>query len=333
MPHGYKLQEMKGQKALVFGGLGFVGSNTVQKLVQLGATVTVFDAMLPGLGANKANVMEIVDKITVVKKDMRDFDAVCNAVKGQQFIFNCAGKSTHAQSMQMPFEDVQQNIVATLNVLEACRKFNLNAKIVFAGTRAELGAVGKLPADEQSLPHPLDIYSVNKWAASQYHLLYNRFYGLKACAIRVANCYGPRSQMHHHAYGVMNWFIRLALEGKTINVFGDGQFIRDYTFVDDAVDSLLLAAQSDKSNGKMYCIGSGRKIKFIDYVKKIIKIAGRGSFKLVEWPTEKKKIDIGSFYTDYSLIKKQLGWFPSTSLEDGLLKTIDFYRQRLPEYI
>jgi len=333
MSDTYSLEKMQGKKAIVFGGLGFLGSTMAHKLVGLGAEVTVFDGMLPDLGANMANVTEIKNKISIVKKKMSDSKAVEAAVKGQDFVMNCAGQSTHGQSMVDPFNDIEANLLASLNVLEACRKYNDNTKIVFAGTRAEIGAPKTLPVDEETTPHPMDIYSVNKWAASQYHILYNSYYGLNSCAIRVSNCYGPRSQMQHPKFGIMNWFIRLALEGKAIKVFGDGKQIRDYNFGEDAVDAMVLAAQSSKSNGKLYSIGSGEKIAFIDFIKKIVEIAGSGSYELVGWPDEKKKIDIGDFYADFSLIKKELGWQPKTSLDTGLRKTIDFYRKRLPEYL
>lgn len=333
MPKEYKLNEMSGQKALVLGGLGFIGSNLCHKLVGLGAEVTAFDAMLPELGSNPANVAEIREKIKIVKKDMLDSKALEEAVKEQDFVFNCAGKSAHADSMTKPLEDLQANIVANINLLEACRKFNDNARIVFAGTRAELGNAKELPVTEDTTPRPMDIYSVNKWAASQYHILYHRCHGLKTCSIRISNCYGPRSQMMHPKFGVMNWFIRLALEDKEIKVFGSGEQIRDYNYVDDAVDSMILAAQNETAFGKIYGIGSGEKTKFIDYIKKIVEIAGSGSYKLEPWPEEKKKIDVGDFYADFSLIKKELGWYPKTGLDKGLTKTIDFYRERLSQYI
>ena len=333
MPKGYELKGLQGQKTLVLGGLGFIGSNTAHKLVELGAEVTIFDGMLPGLGANKANIKEIESQVSVITKDMRDLPALCEAVKDKSMIFNCAGQSSHVESMDFPLEDLQVNLVANLNLLEACKKHNEDAKIVFAGTRAEIGKPAKLPVTEETTPHPLDIYSVNKWAAGQYHLLYSNYHGLHACNIRVSNCYGPRSQMQHPKYGIMNWFIRLALENKKIQVFGDGKQIRDYNYVDDAVDSMILAAQNKKSDGKIYCIGSGEKTMFVDYVKKIVEIAGTGSFEPVEWPGKRKSIDIGDFYSDFKLIKEELGWTPSTPLDQGLKKTIDFYKQRLQEYI
>lgn len=333
MPQQYKLKKMQGQKALVLGGLGFIGSNTVHTLVGLGAEVTIFDSMIPGLGGNMANVKGIEKRIRIVQRDMRDFPILCEAVKGQQFIFNCAGQSTHSDSMLNPMEDLQVNLVSNINLLEACKKYNKDAKIVFAGTRAEIGKPARLPVNEKSTPYPLDIYSVDKWAASQYHVLYNNYHGIRACSIRVSNCYGPRSQMQHAKFNIMNWFIRLALEYRTIKVFGDGKQIRDYNYVQDAVDSLILAAQSEKSNGKIYCIGSGKKTMFIDYIKKIVKVAGSGSYELVDWPKDKKKIDIGDFYSDFKLIKKELGWRPKTGLDKGMRKTVEFYRQRLSEYI
>ena len=328
-----KLEQLDGKRALVLGGLGFIGSTMCHRLVSLGAKVTAFDAVLPELGGNPANVREIKDKILVVKKDMRDIPALEEAVKGQDLVFNCAGKSTHAESMEKPLEDLSVNVTATINLLEACRKLNDNAPIVFAGTRAEMGQVKCLPVTEETTPFPKDIYSVNKWAASQYHVLYNEFYGMKTCSIRVSNCYGPRSQMKHQKFGVMNWFIRLALEGKPIKVFGDGKQVRDYNYVDDAVDSMVLASQSKKAFGKVYCIGSGKKTMLIDYVKKIVEVAGSGSIELAPWPDDKKKVDVGSFYADFSLIKKELGWAPKTGLDQGMRKTIAFYRQRLPEYV
>ena len=329
---GYELKRLDGKRCLITGGLGFIGSNLAHRLVGLGAEVSIVDACLDPYGWNPANIREIEKKVRFTKADIRDSGAMEKAVKGQDFVFHCAAQCSHVDSMTDPFLDLDINCRGTLTLLEACRKYADSAKIIYAGTRGQIGSLSYSPADEKHTDNPTDIYGANKWAAEKYHLVYNSAYGLRATSLRINNTYGERHQMKHAKYGIMNWFIRIALDNGEIRVFGEGSQTRDYNYVGDVVDAMVLAAQSEKSNGKYYLLGSGKEIKFIDMVKAVIKAAGGGSYKLVPWPADRKSIEIGNFFVTYKKIKDDLGWEPKTSLEDGLKKTVAFYRERKKDY-
>ena len=324
---------MDNSQALVLGGLGFIGSNVVHLLAELGADVTVFDSMLKGYGGNLANMNGIEDQVKIVKKDMREFEELKKVVPEKDVIFNCAGQVSHSDSMTNPWLDIDINCTANINLLEACRQLNDNAKIVYCGTRAAVGKAEKLPVDEKHPTDPVDIYGIDKLASEKYHLLYSKLYGMKACVLRLTNVFGERHQMQHAKYGVMNYFVRLALEGKAIKVYGDGQQIRDLNYVRDVTEAMVIAAQNKKSDSEMYNIGSGRKIKFIEIVEKIIETVGKGSYEFVEWPEQSKAIEVGDYFVSYEKIKKDLGWAPKTTFENGLQKTVEFYRERLNDYI
>jgi len=329
----YKIKHMADSRVLITGGLGFIGSNLVHKLVSLGANVVIFDCLLPDHGGNLASIKEIKDKVKVVIGDIRNFDLLKEHVKDKDYVFNCAAQVSHIDSMKDPYLDTDINCIGNINVLEACRKFNDKVKIIYAGTRGQIGKLQYSPADENHPDNPLDIYSANKLVAEKYHLIYNNIYGIRATSLRINNTYGPGHQMKHSKFGVLNWFIRLAFENKPIPVFGTGEQIRDYNYVDDVVDAMILAAQSDKSNGEVFLLGSGVKTRLIDLVKLIIRIVGTGSFKFVPWPKDRKAIEVGDFIVSYNKIKKMLGWFPKTKLNEGLKKTVEFYRARLQDYI
>jgi len=329
----YKIKKMEGSRTLITGGMGFIGSNLAHKLVSLGADITIYDAMLPEYGGNYANIKEIKNNVEFVIGDTRDFKLLSKHVKDKEIIFNLAGQVSHQISMNIPMLDVEINCMGNLNVLEACRKFNDNAKIVYSGTRVQTGEAIYLPIDEKHPDNPKDINGINKLAAEKYHLLYNKVYGIPTTSIRIGNTYGPRHQMKHGQYGVLNYFIRKAMLDEVIEVYGDGKQIRDYCYVDDVADALLLAAQSKKSNGEVFLIGTGEKIKFIDMVKKIIKIVGKGEYKQIPFPPERKAIDVRNYYVTTKKIKSMLGWQPKTKFEEGLRKTVEFYRERLNEYI
>jgi len=329
----YKTSAMGGKKALVTGGLGFIGSNLAHKLVALGAEVAVYDACLDPYGWNFANINEIRNRVKFVKGDVRDRGKMEAVVKGQDFVFHCAAQVSHLDSMRGPFLDVDINCNGTLSVLEACRKNADGAKIIYAGTRAQIGREEYSPVDEKHPTNPIDVYGIDKLAAEKYCLLYGSAYGMPACSLRINNTFGPRHQMKHAKFGILNWFIRLALEGQEIPVYGKGEQVRDYNYVDDAVDAMILAAQSKKADGEVFNLGSGRQTRFVDMARAVVKAAGSGSIKHVPWPDERKRIETGDFFVSYAKIKKTLGWSPKTSFEDGLGKTIDFYRGRLREYV
>lgn len=326
----YVLEGMEGKNVLVTGGLGFVGSNLVLKLVSLGANTTVFTRTLNKL----RNVREVRDRIEIVQGDIRDFDRVSACVKDKDVVFHLAGQISHVDSMADPFLDIEVNCRGTMNVLESCRRFNDSAKVVFAGTRGEVGKPVSNPVDESHKDDPLDIYAADKLAAEKYCRIYYRVYGIPTTTLRLTNVFGPRQQMKHGKYGVLNYFIRRAMLDEPILIYGDGSTLRDYNYVENVVDAFILAAQSEKADGEVFLVGSNRGTSLKELVELIIKTVGKGTFKLVPYPDSiNRKLEIGDFVVNYRKINKLLGWYPKISLEEGLRKTVEFYRQRLAEYI
>lgn len=329
----FMIGDMKGQNVLITGGLGFIGSNLAHHLVKLGAEVTILDSMFPQYGANFANIRGIEEKIKVVKGDIRKMELVKQNVVNKQVIFSCAAQVSHIDSMKDPYFDVDINCKGNLNVLEAVRRYNDQARIVYTGTRSQVGLMQYSPVDENHPEFPTDIYSVNKSAAEKYHLIYHASYGIFATSLRITNTYGPRAQIRHPGYGVVNYFIRLAIEGKTITVYEPGMQTRDVVYVDDVVDCLLLAALKKEANGQVFNVASGKSIPFIELVKLIVKAAGTGTYKLVPWPEERKAIEVGDVHISIEKAKKLLGWYPKTRLEDGLSETIKYFRANLVDYV
>jgi UDP-glucose 4-epimerase len=268
-----------------------------------------------------------------VRADIRDFDKLKEQVKDQDVIFNCAAQVSHIESMNDPYTDININCTGTINLLEAARKFNDDAKIVYTGTRSQVGKMEFMPIDEKHPEFPTDIYSANKSVSEKYHLIYYKAYGIPTTSLRISNTYGPRAQIRHKGYGIINYLIRMAILNEVITVFEPGTQTRDCIYVDDVVDSMILAAQSHKSNGEVFFVGSSKDVMFIDLVKLIIKIAGNGRWKFVPWPSERKSIEVGDISINIDKIQKLLGWYPKTTLEEGLKRTIGFYNERLYEYL
>ena len=238
----------KGKKVLITGGMGFIGSTLAYRLVDSGADVTVIDSLIPEYGGNLFNIHGLEDRIKINISDIRDKSSINYLIADKDCIFNLAGTLSHTDSMKDPFVDLEINCVAHLSILEACRKYNTKVKIVFAGTRGQYGRADYLPVDEKHLMHPTDVNGINNMAGEWYHILYNNVYGIRACSLRMTNTFGPRHQMKHHRQGILNWFIRQALDGTKIKIFGDGKQIRDTNFVNDVVDALMLAMSSEKTN-------------------------------------------------------------------------------------
>jgi len=325
-------EAFKGKRVLVTGGLGFIGSNLSARLVALGARVTVVDNMMPRLGGNLFNVKEIADQIRINFSDVRDGHSMDFLVKGQEYIFHLAGQVNHVDSIRNPIQDLDINCRGTLVLLESCRKFNPEVKIIFAGTRGEYGASVKLPVGEDHPTNPKGIYAVTNLSAEKMVLVYDDVHKISGTCLRITNTYGPRHQMAHDEYGVLNWFIRKAIDSEALPVFGDGRILRDFLYVDDLVRCFLQVAACPATYGEVFNVGAGIPVSFIDLAKKIVEIAGTGKATFTEFTRERKEVEPGDYYTDISKIKKIVGWVPKVGLEEGLKKTIEFYRKYKKEY-
>lgn len=321
-----------GKNILVTGGLGFIGSNLAHRLAGLNANIVLVDSLIPAYGGNLFNINGIEGKARVNIADVRDENSMNCLVKGQDCIFNLAGQVSHLDSMIDPYTDLEINYRSQLSILEACRKNNDRAKILFAATRSQYGKACKLPVDENHPVRPTDINGINKTAGEWAHILYHNVYGIKACSLRLSNTFGPRHLMKHSKHEVLSWFIRLALDGQPITIYDEGKQLRDFNYVDDVVDAMLLAMASDKTNGEIYNIGSGKGTQLVEAAELCVKIAGKGSITHVPFPPEKKKIEIGDYIADIGKIRKTLGWEPKVGLEDGIKKTMDFFSKNRQHY-
>jgi UDP-glucose 4-epimerase len=318
---------------LITGGLGFIGSNLARQLVELGARVLIVDSLIPDYGGNLFNIRGIEDRLRVNVADIRQQSTMNYLVRDHDVIFNLAGQVSHIDSMQEPYTDLEINCRSQLTVLEACRHNNPAVKVVFAGTRQVYGRADSLPVTESHLVRPTDINGINKAAGEYYHLVYNNVFGVRACSLRLTNVYGPRQLLKHNRQGFVAWFIRLALEDREIQIFGDGTQLRDFVYVDDAVEAFLRAGADDTSNGEVFNVGGMEPITHGSLVELMIRTAGSGRFRYVAWPPDKKAIDIGDFYADSSKIRSALGWQPVTPLSEGLRRTFEFYRAHLDQYV
>jgi len=317
----------RGKRALITGGLGFIGSNLARRLVELGGNVLLVDSLIPQYGGNLFNIHGIEDKVRVNIADVRDENSMDYLVQNQDVMFNLAGQVSHLDSMRDPYTDLEINTRAQLSILEACRKNNPAIKIVYSSTRQIYGKPDYLPVDERHLLHPTDVNGINTMAGEWYHIVYNNVYGVRATSLRLTNTYGPRMMVKNDRQTALGWFIRLAMDGKEIQIFGDGQQKRDYTYVDDVVEALLLAGASDAANGEVFNLGGLEPISHLQLMRLLCEVAGCGGYRIVPFPPERKAIDIGDFYADYSKIERTLGWRPTVGLREGLTRTIEFYRQ------
>jgi len=320
------------KKILITGGLGFIGSSLARALVNQGARVTLVDSLIPQYGGNLFNIADIRDKLEVNICDVRDPYAMKHLVQGKDYLFNLAGQTSHMDSMTDPQTDLEINASAQLSILEACRINNPEIKIVFASTRQLYGKPDYLPVDEKHPIRPVDVNGINKNAGECYHLLYNNVYGIRACVLRLINTYGPGMRVKDARQTFLGIWVRLLLEGKPIKVFGDGEQLRDFNYVDDCVTALLLAGESEQANGKVYNLGSEEVIGLKALAEMMTNLGYGGSYELVPFPEERKAIDIGDYYSDFSLISKDLGWSPQISLQEGLINTIHYYSNHQSAY-
>ena len=322
----------RGKRALITGGLGFTGSNLAIALVSAGADVTLVDAMIPVYGGNLFNIEPIKDRVTVNYSDVRDVNAMNHIVRGQDFVFHLAGQVDHILSLTDPFPDIGINIKGTAVVMEALRKHNPRAKVIYTGTRGQYGPAVTLPVSEDAPTHPKGIYEISNLTAEKIIQVYNDAHGIASVLLRLTNIYGPRAQMKHPRYGVANWFVRLALDDETIKVFGDGKILRDFLYIDDAVEAILMCALEQKAVGEVLNVGIDQPSDFIELAEALIKVAGSGRWEFAPFTAERKAQEPGDFYSDIGKIRRLVGWAPRTSLKDGLRQTVEFYREYKTHY-
>ena len=326
------MEQYRDKNVLITGGLGFIGSNLARRLVGLGAKVTLVDSLNPLYGGNIFNIHDIRDEVSINLGDVRDPDALTHLLKGQDYLFNLAGQTSHLDSMEDPKTDLAINAGAQLSILEVCRKVNPTVKTVFAGTRQVYGRPQYLPVDEKHPRKPIDVNGINKLAGEQYHCVYNDVYGIRTCVLRLTNTYGPGMRVKDARQTFLGVWIRQLIEGQPVQVFGDGRQRRDFNYVEDCVDALLLSAASDVSNGKVYNLGSEEIISLKDLATLMTQLGYGGSSKLVSFPPDRKAIDIGDYYGDFSLIRKELDWSPRIRLSEGLSTTLSYYNKHGQHY-
>jgi UDP-glucose 4-epimerase len=323
----------RGRRVMITGGLGFIGSNLARRLVDLGADVLLVDSLIPDYGGNLFNIDGIADRVQVNVADIREQSTMNQLVQHRDVIFNLAGQVSHIDSMRDPYSDLEINCRSQLTILEACRYNNPAVKVVFAGTRQVYGRPDSLPVDETHLVRPTDVNGINKAAGEYYHLVYNNVFHVRACSLRLTNVYGPRQLIRHNRQGFIGWFVRQALEDETIEIYGDGSQLRDFVYVDDAADAFLRAGEEDACNGDVFNVGGNQPISHRDLTTILLEVAGTGRVRYVDWPTDKKAIDVGSFYADSSKFRRLTGWEPTVDLRDGLSRTLGYYRRHLDRYV
>ena len=313
--------------------MGFIGSNLARRLLDHNNQVTVVDSLIPEYGGNLRNLSDVKDRISINLSDIRDKYSIREIIKGQDFLFNLAGQTSHLDSMENPFVDLDINAKAQLSILEACRKNNPDIRIVFASTRQIYGKPSYLPVDENHPLDPVDINGINKIAGEQYHILYHKVHGIASSVLRLTNTYGPRMRIKDARQTFLGIWIRNLLQGIPIQVFGDGKQRRDYNFVDDVIDALLLTATSDDAIGRAYNLGSPAPMSLEETANMMCAQIKGSSYELVSFPEDRKAIDVGDFVCDYSSISEALGWEPKTSFQNGIKSCLDFFKKEIENYI
>lgn len=326
------LEEFRNRKVLITGGLGFIGSNLARRLASFGANVTAVDSMIPEYGGNLFNAADMEGRLIVNISDVRDAHSMKYLVQGQDFLFNLAGQTSHMDSMTDPFTDLEINSKSQLSILESCRLHNPEVKIVFASTRQVYGRPERLPVDEAHPLRPVDVNGINKLAGEWYHLLYNNVYGIRSCALRLTNTYGPRMRVKDARQTFLGIWIRLLVQGKPFEVW-DGTQLRDFNYVDDAVDALLLAASHETANGQVFNVGGEPVVTLKELAEILIEVNEGGTYVVKQFPADRRSIDIGDYFADCSKIHEVLRWQQKVSLQTGLRRTLSFYRQHLEHYL
>ncbi len=316
-----------GSRVLITGGLGFIGSNLARELVACGAQVTLVDSLIDEYGGNLFNIHGIEDAVAVNISDVRDEHSLRYLVRDQDYLFNLAGQTSHLDSMLSPYNDLEINCRSQLSILEACRHQNPGIRIVFASTRQIYGRPQRLPVTEQHPINPVDVNGINKTAGEWYHLLYGDVYGLRVTVLRLTNTYGPCMRVKDARQTFLGHWLRLLVSGECIDVYGDGRQRRDLNYVDDAVAAFLLAAAHEEAAGQVYNLGEAHPVSLEELAQLLIELNGDGEWRLVQFPSDRKAIDIGDFWADFGKIERELSWRPAVELRAGLAATLNYYRE------
>jgi UDP-glucose 4-epimerase len=327
-----EMPDYRDARVLITGGLGFIGSSLAIRLVGLGARVTLVDAMIPDFGGNLFNIEPIRDRVTVNFGDICDRHAMDWLVRDQDYVFHLAGQVSHVMSLTDPFPDLEWNIKGTAVVMEAVRRHAPRARVIFSGTRGQYGPAVKLPVTEDAPTNPKGIYEVSNLTAEKIIQVYNDVHDVHSVLLRLTNIYGPRSQMKHSHFGVVNWFVRQALDNEPICLFGEGKIKRDFLYVDDCVDALLMCATCDDARGQVLNVGIDQPSTFLELAETLIRVAGSGHWKFAPFSPERLAQEPGDFYSDISKIKRIVGWEPRTPLAEGLRETAKYYRMHREHY-
>jgi len=323
----------KNKNILVTGGLGFLGSSLSHKLKEYGANITIIDNLNPLYGGNIFNIKELSGSVILIINDVRNIEILMPLVEKADIIFHLAAQVSYIDSLRIPYEDLDLNAKSTLNILESCRKLNPKAKVVFSSSRMVYGKVEQALVTEQCSTHPLSLYGIHKLTSEKYLLMYHKDFGIPTTILRLTNPYGPRQQIKHSKYSLIGWFIRQAMEDKVIKIFGDGEQLRDYIFVDDIVSAMLLCAETPEAVGEMINVGMGSSTRFCDMVSSVIQCVGKGKMEFIPWPDNYEKIETGDISIDISKLKKITSWQPDCTLEEGIKKTYEYYKDWLKYYI
>lgn len=325
-------EQLRDKDILITGGLGFIGSNLAIRLVELGARVTLLDAMVEDHGGNLFNIKPIRKRVCINFSDVRDETSVKYLVRNRDYIFHLAGQNDHVLSLSNPFPDIDINIKGTAILLEACRRYNPEVRLIFSGTRGEYGPSTKLPVSEEAPINPKGIYELSSLTAQKLFKIYHDNHSLRSITLRLTNIYGERAQMRHSRFGVANWFIRLAIDNETIKVFGDGSLKRDFLYIDDAIEAMIMCAETEEAYGEVFNVGNDTPSSFLELAKMIIRIARSGRWEFAPFTPERAAQEPGDFYSDISKIRRIVGWEPRYTLKEGLRKTIDYYRKYKSHY-
>lgn len=326
------MSSFAGQRVLITGGLGFIGSHLARRLADEGADVTLVDSLIPEYGGNLFNISDFSNRVHVNISDVRDEHGLRFLIRDKDLLFNLAGQTGHMDSMTDPETDLEINCRAQLAILETCRKSNQDVKIVFASTRQIYGRPAYLPVDEKHPVRPVDVNGINKAAGEAYHILYNDVYGIRACALRLTNTYGPHMRVADARQTFLGIWIRQLIRGEAFEVW-EGAQLRDFTYVDDAVEAFMTAARDDAASGRVFNLGGLEVISLRDLAELLVEVNGGGEYETRSFPQERKRIDIGDYYADYSAIREAIGWQPQIALKVGLARTLEFYREHLDRYV